>query len=379
MTAPVSLYAHLPFCLSKCAYCDFRSHVPEHAREQRDYVDALLEDARRWAARGLLADVPTLYVGGGTPTTLGDDLVRLVEGLRAVARLREDAEVTVETNPDVTTPALVHRLVEAGVNRFSMGVQSFDDGVLRTLGRRHDAGRAEQAAAVLRESGARFSLDLICGVPGQSEASWRDTVERAVATGAGHVSVYPLSVEEGTPLAASIASGALPPPGEDAAADMMLLAERVLEGAGLERYEVASYAREGERCRHNVVYWTGGAYLGLGDGASSMLPAALVAELGARRLPVPHPGAARGRFVADEPESVEFLTSAEAAREDVMLGLRLVEGVTAEQARAAGVEGALRQLADDALVERANGRWRTTRRGWLLGNEVFGRVWAAQV
>jgi oxygen-independent coproporphyrinogen-3 oxidase len=390
----VSLYLHVPFCAGKCAYCDFCSLPVTDERWHEAFVDGVLRETRHWRTHAL-DDVPTLYVGGGTPTVLGERLLTLLDGLRPVLGLRDDAEVTVEANPDSLTPEIVRKLAERGVTRVSLGVQSFDDAVLRTLGRRHDAASAQRAASILAGSGLRFSLDLMCAIPGQTEESWRDTLERAIATGAGHVSAYPLSVEEGTPLYVRVRRGELSAPDPDMAADMMLTAEDVLGEAGLARYEVASYARPGEESRHNLRYWTGGAYLGVGPSAASMLPAeefARVAE-GERwelRETPPH-DAARARFTRSAdvetyvyepvagPASIEYLTAEETAREDVMLGLRLTAGVLAERVEAARLSVVLESLAADSLVELADGLWRTTRRGWLLGNEVFGRVWNAGV
>lgn len=408
-TVPVSLYVHVPFCLSKCAYCDFLSTSPGvpgdgTARDPRNlFAERVLSSIEVFAAP-VLRDVPTVYFGGGTPTVLGEGLARLVAGVLASVAASAEAEVTVETNPDTTDRASVAALVDAGVTRLSLGVQSFDDFVLRTLGRRHDAEKAARAAGILRESGAALSVDLICGVPGQSMASWRDTLRRAVETGAGHVSVYPLSVEPGTGLHRAIMSGALPEPDPDLAADMMLLAERVLGEAGLVRYETANHARPGEESRHNLCYWTGGEYMGVGPSAASALtvrsarslrlPGASVAScLGEPGSPDGFEEDGRLRFVTDRTlagflhpdregggvhaEECEYLAPRVAGIEDVMLGLRLSRGVAEEDVSFAGLEAVAASLAEDGLVELSGQRWRTTERGWLLGNEVFGRVWAA--
>ncbi|HEY5506157.1 MAG TPA: radical SAM protein, partial [Coriobacteriia bacterium] len=211
---PVSLYVHVPFCLSKCGYCDFYSVAGEPSLHAR-FVDAALFEAGHWSHYGLLDDVPSVYVGGGTPTALGSELVRLITGLRETAAIRPGAELTVETNPETTDAAGIAALIETGVNRFSIGVQSFDDEVLATLGRCHYAERTYEALAVLRDAGVPFSIDLMCGVPGQSFESWEATLEAAVASGARHVSVYPLAVEEGTPLAAAILAGDVVRPDPD--------------------------------------------------------------------------------------------------------------------------------------------------------------------
>lgn len=387
---PVSLYVHVPFCLARCAYCDFYSQ-PGGVSLFAPFVDAALFEAGHWSHYDLLDDVPTLYLGGGTPTAIGTELVRLVRGLAETARLRPDAEVTVETNPETTDAPTVRALIESGVNRFSLGVQSFDDEVLRALGRPHTAARALEALRTLHASGARVSIDLICGVPGQSDASWRASLETAILNGARHVSVYPLSVEDGTPLAASVAAGLVAEPDPDVAATQMQLAEELLTAAGLVRYEVASYAVPGEESRHNRVYWTGGAYLGVGPHAASMLPGDIYAPIaGAEGWDAPASDAARVRFTRErslreylrqplaDPGPAETLTAAEALREDAMLGMRLAEGISDELAAEAGVGSALASLAAEGLVEHVEGRWHTTAHGWLLGNEVFGRLWAAE-
>ena len=387
----VALYVHVPFCRSKCAYCDFYS-LAGHEQLQPAFVDAALFEAGHWSHYDLLDDVPSLYVGGGTPTALGGELPRLVAGLLETACLRSDADITVETNPETTDAALVDALVAAGVGRFSLGVQSFDDAVLRVLGRPHDARRAADAARLLAASGASLSLDLICGAPGQTEASWRGTLHRAVETGASHLSVYPLSVEGGTPLEATVAAGSVAAPDPDVAAEMMLTAESVLRDAGLYRYEVANYARPGSESRHNLVYWQGGAYLGIGPHAASMLPFRALRDVASSECwalgQLAEDGQpARARFSRDvqlldylkaplaSPGPFELLSAAQTAREDVMLGLRLVRGVTHAAVEAAGLPEVLRRLEGEGLVESEDGRWRTTERGWLLGNRVFGAVW----
>lgn len=374
----VSIYVHVPFCASKCDYCDFESRAVDPSAHEifAAYRTSTMREVRDREARGLLAEVPTIYVGGGTPTLLGDELPGLVRDLRSLPGVSADAEVSVEANPDSLDDRLASALLDAGVTRVSLGVQSLDDEVLRRLGRRHDAASALRAARILARSGVRFSLDLICGVPGQSAASWESTIAGAAETGAGHVSVYPLSVEDGTPLGARIEAGLAPDTDADAAAEQMSVTAGILADAGLTRYEVASYARPGEECRHNIRYWTGGAYLGIGPGAASMLPVRLAALAGHS---APADGA-RVRFASGgEPE---WLTREEALREDAMLGLRLARGIDAGLA-AAGVEAVLADLAASGLVELAEphgetARWRPTERGWLLGNEVFGRIWAGE-
>ncbi len=374
------------------------------------YVATALRTLRDGVDPTVLSDVPSVYIGGGTPTMLGERRLRtLIEGVFEVANVRTDAELTVEANPDSIDASLVEMLVahaarhlSAGVLRVSLGVQSFDDEVLQVLGRRHDAAGAHEALSVLMSSGIRASLDLMCGVPGQSLASWRESVVLAIDCGVGHISVYPLTIEEGTPFARALASGELEEPDEDLAAEMMELAEEMLQEAGLNRYEVANYARPGEESRHNSGYWTGVEYLGVGPSASSMLSpdtavqTYLERELGlvAKRHVVAPPGSpeapARLRFSQSPlmsdflttrfdtaPEQLEWLTAADALREDAMLGLRLTRGITDDLASAAGVAEVLGNLQERGLVVHDAG-WRLTPHGWLLANEVFRLVWTGE-
>ena len=381
---PRHVYVHVPVCRSKCTYCDFFSlPVDSVPMPPAAIADALLNQTRAWAERGLaVGGVDTLYIGGGTPTMLGDALPGLVSALAIWCEVEQDAEVTVEANPDSLTPALVETLAMAGVTRVSLGVQSFSDAELAVLGRPHDATEARRAAGWVVDSGLALSVDVMCGLPGQDESSWRASVAAAVACGPSHLSVYPLQVEDDTPLAAAIAAGELTAPDEDEVAAMLAAASEMLAAEGFGRYEVANYARPGCESRHNTAYWTGMPYLGIGPGAHGMLDARTARAAG---VIVPA-GVARVRYgvtpdlreglgVMPEVE-VEYLSAQEAAREDAMLGLRRTRGIDEALAARAGVVQALKSLAAEGLVSRVSGRWAATDRGWLLGNEVFGRVWA---
>ncbi len=385
---PAHLYVHVPLCRSKCAYCDFYSlPLADVAEDVSSIAGSLASQARAWLARDVGPQLlKSLYVGGGTPTVLGSDLAGLVALLTTWFPLAPGAEVTVEANPESLDAPLAAALAEAGVTRVSLGVQSLDDGVLAFLERSHDAATARAAAKAVRDAGLALSVDLICGIPGQSAQSWIDTLNGALALRPEHVSVYPLAIEAGTPLSAAVAIGDVPEPDPDTAADMMLLAQHVLGQAGLARYEVANYALPGAESRHNTAYWTGAPYLGIGPGAHGMLDAATAAAVGF--MPARGENVARLRYsvACDLREGltpmprldVEVLTAAETRREDVMLGLRLTRGVTDDEAEAAGVTGALETLEAAGLVELVDSSWRTTERGWLLGNEVFSAVWAGE-
>lgn len=381
---PAHVYFHVPFCASKCSYCDFFSVEAGRARERSAHVyEALFEQWAAWVARLGLRPATTAYIGGGTPTALGPArIAAFVATVRAEMCEAHDPEVTVEANPESLDDQAAAMLADAGATRVSLGVQAFHDDLLAVLGRPHDATRALHAAEAVVSHGLELSIDLICGIPGQTVDMWRSSVEYAIDTGARHVSVYPLSLESGTPLAAEVMLGRYRAPDEDLVAEMMLLARDLLEDAGLRRYEVANYAEPGHECRHNLAYWTGREYLGIGPSAHGMLRAETARRAG---FVVPA-GAARVRYaVAADLDTgfgewpaiaVEVLDAQQAAREDVMLGLRLAEGIPAVQAEHAGVEATVEALIARGLLERAGDRVRTTDRGWLLGNEVFGAVWA---
>lgn len=315
---------------------------------------------------------------------LGPSLAGLVDGLASHIGFADGAEVTVEANPDSLDDTLVALLAEAGVTRVSLGVQSFHDDILRLLGRAHDASRALAAAKAVRGWNMALSVDLMCGIPGQSTGSWVASVEHAISTGAEHISVYPLSLESGTPMAAEVLLGRFPEPDPDVAAEMMTLASDILIREGFERYEIANYARPGYESRHNTAYWTGREYLGVGPGAHGMLSAATARAAG---FVVPD-DIARVRYaVACDLEAglqlapqadLDLLDADDAAREDVMLGLRLSRGVSRTLVELAGVREVLERLARQGLVALVGNRWRLTDRGWLLGNEVFSAVWAGE-
>lgn len=345
----------------------------------------LLDQALAWLERGLeRRPLGSLYVGGGTPSMLGPALPALVEGILASYGSEPDAEVTVEANPESLDRELAPGLRRAGVTRLSLGVQSFDDDELRLLGRPHDASQARAAAAYARDAGLALSVDLMCGLPDQDPAVWRSTLDAAIAVGAEHVSVYPLALEAGTPLAVAVLLGDVAEPDPDAAADAMIVASELLAAAGLPRYEVANYARPGCESRHNTAYWTGAEYLGVGPAAHGMLRAATARAAGfvgvsAATARVRYAVASDlGEGLARTPRiDVEMLDHAQAAREDAMLGMRLAAGITDDLARAAGAGDALCSLEGDGLVLHERGRWAVTARGWLLGNEVFERIWDA--
>lgn len=358
-----ALYLHLPFCVKRCLYCDFATSAVAADDPAIDaYVEDLVLQIRRKAKEGELAAIETVYLGGGTPSFIGQGrLSMLLYSLGVSMHLAPEVECSMEANPESLDVRLVRDIWALGVNRLSIGVQSFDDDVLRTLGRVHDADGARRAIAAAHERFENVSVDLMCGIPGQSDESFAQSVEEAVRLGAAHVSVYPLTIEEGTPFDRLVLRGELPEPDDDVEARHMEIASRILTDAGFARYEVASYARPGFECRHNIAYWTGVPYLGLGRSAATMTQNA------ERRMRV------QDATVTDD------LDRAQMEAEDLMLGMRMARGVSDARVDAArvwleGLDHELVELERLGLVDHVAGRWRPTERGWLCGNELYGRL-----
>ncbi len=261
------IYVHIPFCKSRCSYCDFYSTVGSPHMER--YVDAILSEARLRFGELAGSAVTTLYIGGGTPSQLPVALLaKLAARLRALADA--DCEFTVEVNPDDVSAPLIASLVDAEVNRISMGVQSFDDEQLRAVGRRHTARQAEDALATIRQAGIdNVSIDLIFGLPGQSLDSWRGSLQRALALRPDHLSAYGLSYEPGTPLWRQREQGLVREVDDETCVAMYAHLATAMRRAGYEHYEISNFALLGRRSRHNSAYWTGIPYLGLGAAAHS--------------------------------------------------------------------------------------------------------------
>jgi oxygen-independent coproporphyrinogen-3 oxidase len=355
-----ALYIHLPFCASRCLYCDFESEaVPFDDPRIDAHIDALIRSLDSAGERGLLKAIQTVYIGGGTPSFVGAGRLR-----RLLTAAPETAgEFTLEANPESLTDDVAEVLADSPVNRISIGVQSLNDRELAALGRIHDADAAAAAIARALLVTGDVSIDLMCGIPQQDQASLSNSLSIAAGSGAEHISVYPLTLEEGTPLALAAVDGSVAVADDEEQADMLLMAEEYLAGQGFKHYEIASYARPGRQSRHNRAYWTGVPYIGLGRGAVGM------AMVGGRRLRNSEQGA------------FECLNPTEQAAEDLMLGLRLMEGIADEMvAKAAmllpAVTSALEELVDAGLLTHEDGRHRLSGNGWLLGNQAFGRIWA---
>lgn len=401
-----ALYLHIPFCQSKCAYCDFDSvaacSLHDARSAQARYLDRLTNRVDAFGTAGLLDGVRTVYIGGGTPSLLG---MRLVELVRSVMQWCAPEEFTCEANPESFTSSLALQLARAGVTRISLGVQSLQEEELKAVGRIHSAAQALDAICYAKDAGLDVSCDLMCGLPLQTQDSWAKSVTGLIEAGPCHVSIYPLTVEDGTPLALKVDLGRLVLPDEDEQADEMELARRFLVEAGFAPYEVASYALPGHACRHNIAYWTGIEYLGLGRSAASMLSrdtfrmsSSLFSDL------APLDGAARIRVLqTDDAASafeIEQLGIREAMAEDLMLACRMTRGIPQELLlRASAVFG--KQIVADTCaraIELGLATWEApdgenyvdassggvdlfpgalapTQQGWLEGNELFGLFW----
>ncbi|MEZ0091606.1 radical SAM family heme chaperone HemW [Streptacidiphilus sp. EB129] len=375
---PFGFYVHVPYCATRCGYCDFNTYTATELRSsgavasQDTYADNLVAEIRQ--ARRILGDaelpVRTVFLGGGTPTLLpAGDLVRMLAAIRDEFGLAPDAEVTTEANPESVDPAYLAELREGGFNRLSFGMQSVRPHVLELLDRRHTPGRPQACVAEARAAGfEHVNLDLIYGTPGESDDDWRASLEAALSAEPDHVSAYALIVEEGTKLAARIRRGEIPMTDDDVHADRYLIAEELLSAAGLHWYEVSNWATTPEaRCRHNELYWTGADWWGAGPGAHSHVG-------GVRWWNVKHPAAYAQALAEDRtPAHGRERLSAEDRRvERILLELRLSDGVPLDLLHQPGRIGADRALAGGLLAAQPYeaGRAVLTLRGRLLADAV---------
>jgi oxygen-independent coproporphyrinogen-3 oxidase len=376
---PFAVYVHVPFCATRCGYCDFNTYTAAElgppslpGASRSTYADAAIAELR--LARRVLGELhlpaTAVFFGGGTPTLLpADDLGRVLDAVRDEFGLAPGAEVTTEANPDSVDAADLARLRAHGFTRVSFGMQSARPHVLAVLERTHTPGRPEQAVEEAHAAGFdHVSLDLIYGTPGESDDDWRASLDAAVAAGPDHVSAYALIVEQGTRLAARISRGEIAAPDDDALADRYVMAEEVLGAAGFAWYEVSNWARDATaRCRHNLAYWRSEDWWGVGPGAHSHVG-------GVRWWNVKHPAAYAGRLAADRSPAAarEVLTAADRRTERVLLGIRLVEGHPLDDLDAAGRRAAVRLAAEGRLEPAAlhDGRAALTLRGRLLADAV---------
>jgi len=374
---PRALYIHIPFCASKCPYCDFNSYVAEGQPVDR-YLDALEREMELTARQFPPAPLMSVFVGGGTPTILSPkQLRRLMEAVRRHFPLEREAEITVEANPGCTDPAKLEALREGGANRISFGAQSFDDGLLAAIGRDHTAGDVAASVREARRAGfGNISIDLMFGLPGQTLRQLADSVEKALELDLPHYSMYSLKIEENTPFYQLYRRGELRLPDEDTEADMYEHLRRRLTEAGYVHYEISNFARHGFESRHNLTYWRNEPYYGVGAGAHGYVKG--VRHVNVRGVEAYIEAASRGL-----PRRSESRVGAREAMEDfMMVGLRMLAGVRSADfaAQFGGLRledvfgGTLARLAEQGLLEPVGAEegYRLTERGLMLGNVAFG-------
>ena len=373
MADKLGIYIHIPFCRSKCDYCDFYSLAGRDDRMDQ-YQKALLSHIKETAPLAQDFPVDTIYIGGGTPSYYGAKRLKELLGvIRKLYKVEKDAEVTVECNPDSVDVKSLKILRKAGVNRLSMGMQSAIACELERIHRIHTPQQVNEAATAARKAGfTNLSLDLIYGLPGQTMDSWKDTVEHALSLIPQHLSCYGLKVEEGTPLAARVAQGEVLPD-DDQQADLYLWTVGRLERAGYPQYEISNFAKPGFASRHNLRYWLTQPYIGFGPGAHS--------DFGGRRysfvrdLDAYIQGVLQGGDIIDESE---IIPKRERCGEYLMLRLRTVQGINEQEYRStyfmdfAPLQARLEQFRAQGWAEQTDGRWHFTPKGFLLSNQLIG-------
>lgn len=382
---PIAIYVHWPFCLSKCPYCDFNSHVRESV-DHASWRTALLRELDHFAEATAGRLVTSVFFGGGTPSLMQPDTVAaLIEHIRSTWPTEADLEITLEANPTSVEAERFAGFAEAGVNRVSLGVQSLDDEALRFLGRHHSAREALDAVEIARRHFPRYSFDLIYGLPDQSVAAWGDELRCALRQVGEHVSAYQLTIEPGTVFHARHRRGAFDLPSDDDAGSLYEETQRILGEAGLPAYEISNHARPGSECRHNLIYWSGGDWIGIGPGAHGRLcrfREGAIERVETRQFRKPEQWLDSVEVGGHGTEAEEPVPAQAYAEEMLMMGLRLHAGI--EEARferratrplPEWVDAdALRDLIAWGLLERAEGRLRATSSGLQRLNAVLGRL-----
>jgi oxygen-independent coproporphyrinogen-3 oxidase len=365
----LALYVHWPFCVSKCPYCDFNSHVRESV-DQAEWREALLADLA-WEARAFPGGpLTSIFFGGGTPSLMAPATVAaLIEAAERHWGFAPGIEITLEANPSSVEAARFADLASAGVNRVSLGLQSLDDHALRFLGRAHDVAEGLAALATAQRAFGRVSFDLIYALPGQSEADWARDLERALGFGTEHLSLYQLTIEPGTRFAALAAKGALTPRDPDEAAALYDATQAMTGAAGLPGYEISNHARPGAESRHNLAYWRYRPYLGVGPGAHGRRNGAATLR---HRKPENWLAALtrNGHGIQEE----TAIAPDDAASEALLMGLRLREGVALAAVEPVLDRGAVRRLADLGLLAEEEDRLRVLPAGMLVLDAILAEI-----
>jgi putative oxygen-independent coproporphyrinogen III oxidase len=375
-----AVYVHWPFCLSKCPYCDFNSHVRE-AVDQARWRAGLLREIDHWAALTPGRTVISVFFGGGTPSLMEPDTTRaVIERIGERWGYAADPEITLEANPTSVEAERFAAYERAGVNRVSLGVQALNDADLKMLGRGHSAAQALDAVALARDTFPRYSFDLIYARPGQTVAGWEFELGRGLEMAGDHLSLYQLTIEEGTAFHAAFRDGRLVLPDEDTAAELYAVTRAMTAEAGLPAYEISNHAAPDGESRHNMTYWRYGEYAGVGPGAHGRLHRDGIVATAQRRKPETWLD-----LVEAQGHGTELMTSvppAEAAEEMVMMGLRTVEGVDLRRLEAVSgqpleriIDAAIAEdLEEQGLLERTGTALRATADAWPVLNEVIRRL-----
>ena len=377
---PLGIYVHIPFCKSKCQYCDFYSLACKDDNLMDSYLDAVCSHIREAGALAPSYKVDSIYFGGGTPSYFGGDAIAIImTAIRRNFDVTGDAEITFEAHPDSVTDKLLRRMRAEGFNRVSLGVQDDHDDMLKKLGRPHTYAQAVTAFQKIRQAGFRnVSLDLMYGLPGQTVQQWQETLSNVLRMNPEHCSCYGLKIEEGTPFYEM--KDMLNLPSDDTQADMYLAAVEILRDRGFRQYEISNFARKGLYSRHNYKYWTGGEYLGFGPSASSDFAGkrfTLVSDLQAYINGI----RTGGDIMAD----IQIIPPRERAGEYLMLRLRTNAGIAAQEYENAymlpfaPLETVLRKYeAYGNAMQNADGRWSLTPKGYLISNDIISDLLIAQ-
>ncbi len=375
----LGIYIHIPFCASKCGYCDFYS-LAGCGKRMGKYQDALLRHIKEAESAMSPYYIDSVYFGGGTPSYYGAKrLMEIFNALKRAGKVLKSAEVTVECNPDSVSRHDLALMKKEGVNRISLGVQSASDDLLKIIGRRHNFTQVKNAVKLIRAAGfGNLSVDLIYGLPNQTKADWAETLAKALDLEPDHLSCYGLKLEEGTPMYDQYKDSPVIPT-DDEQADMYLYTVETLMHYGYQQYEVSNFARRGKMCKHNMKYWDLQDYLGFGPGAHSCMGNTRFSFV--RDLNAYIKGVTGGESILDEYEKLDEL---DRASEYLMLGMRRSKGISQEEYHRiyrsdfAPIEALLQEYEKDGWTKKFDGRWCFTPQGFLLSNILIGSLWEAQ-
>ena len=371
----LAFYVHIPYCVKRCGYCDFNTYTPAELQIQSSleeistsYIDLVLKEIELSRSRSSAKIVPSIFFGGGTPSLMQPrDLGRVIEKIASLYDLPDSAEVTLEANPDSVSIESLRELRRVGFNRISFGMQSAVPHVLQVLDRTHNPANVDLAVYRAVEAGfSEISLDLIYGTPGESMEDWQKSLDVVLGLPVTHVSAYALIVEEGTKLANAVKRGDIVMPDDDQTADKYLLADEKFSNAGMDWYELSNWSKPGSECKHNLFYWWGDNWWGVGPGAHSHIN-------GKRWWNVKHPGIYKEKLLAGDPvQSSEILGESEREEERIMLGIRLPEGIAKATLTGEQINRLESYLSDGYLgsVEWSNGRVSLTRTGRLIADRI---------